>query len=88
MYYKQSILEKKQNPKELSKFINSVIPSKRSDTFLGPFKIIVNDSSINNPQKITQSFNDYFVKTGQLTANSIDETKLPSFKTCMNKSVS
>ena len=37
MYYKQSILEEKQNPKELWKFINSVIPSKRADTPLAPF---------------------------------------------------
>ena len=88
MFYKQSILEKKQNPKELWKFINSVIPSKRADTPLAPFEIIVNDCSLNNPQITPQSFNDYFVKIGQSIANSIDETKFPSFKTYMNNSVS
>ena len=88
MYYKQSILEKKQNLNELWKFINSAIPSKRPDTPLAPFEIIVNDCSLNNPKKIAQVFNDYFVNIGQSIANSIDETKFPSFKTYMNSSVS
>ena len=80
--------KKKQNPKELWKFINSVISSKRSDTPLAPFEIIVNDCSLNNSQKTAQSFNDYFVKIGQSIANSIYETKLLSFKTYMNNFVS
>ena len=88
MYYKQSIFEKKQNPKELWKFINSIIPLKCSDTPLASFEIIINDCSLNNPQKIAQSFDEYFVIIGQSIANSIDETKLPSFKTYGNKSAS
>ena len=62
MYYKQSIFEKEQNPKELWKSINLVTSSKRSDTPLAPFEIIVNDCSLNNFQKIAQFFNNYFVK--------------------------
>ena len=50
------MLEKKQNPKELWKFINSVIPSKRADTPLAPFEMIVNDCSLNNPQKNSSIF--------------------------------
>ena len=86
MYYKQSILEKQQNSTELWKFIYSVIPSKRADTPFAPFEIIVNDCFLNNPPKIAQSFNDYFVKIGQSIANNIDETKFPSFKTYMKYS--
>ena len=61
---------------------------KRSDTLLAPFEIIVNDCSLNNPQKIAQSFNKYFVKISQSIANSIDERKLSSFRTYVNNSVS
>ena len=45
-------------------------------------------TSLNNPPKIAQYFNDYFVKIGQSIANSIDETKFLSFKTFMKNSVS
>ena len=86
MYFQQSIFEKKQNLQKLWKFINLVVPQKHSDTSLAPFEIIVNGCSLNNPQKIAQYFNDYFVKIGQSIAISIGETTLSSFKTYMNKS--
>ena len=81
MYYKQSILEKSKTLKNFGNLLIQSFPrNAQTRTPIIPFEIIINDCSLNNPQKVAQSFNDYFVKIGQ-SIDSIDDTKFPSFKT-------
>ena len=87
LFYEAKINDKKNNPKELWKFINSVIPSKRTSSF--PPKIIKVDSDeIDNPERISEQFNNYFVEIGHLIAKSISTTDKLNFHSFMKSSVS
>ena len=68
-YYNDTIREKKNNPKELWKFINSVIPSKCS-VFPPPTQIKVVNTEIVNPDEIAEHLNNYFVEISHLTAKT------------------
>ena len=74
IYYYATIKEKRNNPKELWKFIKSVIPSKHSP-FLPLTKIKVGNTEIVIPDKITEQLNNYFVKIGHLIAKSVSTSK-------------
>ena len=86
-YYNDAIREKKNNPKELWKFINSVIPSKRSVSS-PPTKIKVDNTEIANPDEIAELFNNYFVEIGHLIAKSVSTTETPDFKSFLKNPVS
>jgi len=51
-----------------------VLPTKRSSS--SPSVINVNNCNIDDPQEISQQFNNYFVNNGQAIANSIDKSYL------------
>ena len=68
IYYNDNITSKKNHPKEIWKFINSVIPSKRSAK--PPLtKLSHNDSFIEDPPAMAELFNNYFVKIGETIAS-------------------
>ena len=80
-------LEKKNNPKELRKFNNSVISSKRSVSS-PPAKIKVDNIEIANPNEIEELFNNYFAEIGHLIAKSVSTTETPDFKSFLKNPVS
>ena len=69
----------KNHPKELWKFINSVIPSKRSAK--PPLtKLSHNDSFIEDPPAMAELFNNYFVKISETIASSSANTVSSDFR--------
>ena len=69
LFYNDNITNKKNHPKELWKFINFVIPSKRSAK--PPLtKLSHNDSFIEDPPAMAELFNNYIVKIGAKIASS------------------
>jgi len=85
--YHETISEQKRNPKELWKLIKSVIPlTKSSKTFV---KLTVNNSSIEDPHKISQHFNNYFFEIGQsITKRVSTAIQQDEFKSYLTNSVS
>ena len=81
-YYNDAIREKKNNPQKLSKFVNSVISSKRSVSS-SPAKI--NNIAIANLDEIAEHFNNYFVEIGHLITKSISTTKNLDFNNFFEK---
>ena len=71
MYYNEKLIENKKKPKELWKFINAIIPSKRSTNESIP-KIKIENSITENPKEISEHFNSFFTKIGHSIANNID----------------
>ena len=86
-YDNDAITEKKSNSKELWKFVNSVIPSKRSVS-PPPTRIKVDNTEIANPDEIAEHFNSYFVEIGYLIAKSVSTTENPDFKCFLKNPVS
>ena len=86
LYYNEAINDKKNNPKELWRFINSVIPSKRFSPSSTATKV---DNAENvNPDEISEHFNNYFVETGLSIAKSASANENPDFKSFLKSSVS
>ena len=69
--YHSAIADQKSNPRDLWKFIKTVIPSK-SSACSNPTKLIVDDRAVENANEIALAFNNYFVEIG----SSIAQTKL------------
>lgn len=86
LYYNATISEKKNNPKDLWKFINSVISPKRGDTYSPP-KLLIDDAIVENPDEISEKFNEYFVNVGETIANSLGNVTKVDFKTFLKNSV-
>ena len=74
MYYKTAISEQKNNPRELWKLIHFVISNKPSSTKPSISKINVDNLVIDDPLKISNLFNDYFIKVGHSIARAIENT--------------
>ena len=88
MYNYQSIAERKNKPKELLKFINSVIPSKPSSTSTSFPKLKINNSVVENPKNIFQHFNDYLTKIGSKIAESVESSNKNKFTAFLTKFIS
>ena len=73
MYYENAINGRKNNPKELWKFLNSVLPNKRTNS-LYPSKLIREEKIFDDPVDISEQFNNYFVEIGQSIASSADKS--------------
>jgi len=58
MYYNEAINKRKNNPKELWKFIKSAIPNKRTSTT--PPTIMKDGMLFEDPNNISKQFNNYF----------------------------
>ena len=83
--YNETISKHKDNPKELWKFINSLLPSKNCSTF--PSTLNTDNSTLNTPNEITHYFNEYFTQIGQSIAESVPQTGKYEFKNYLSKSV-
>ena len=83
--YNETISKHKDNPKELWKFINSLLPSKSCSTF--PSTLNTDNSTLNTPNEITHYFNEYFTQIGQSIAESVPQTGKYEFKNYLSKSV-
>ena len=75
----------KDNPKELWKFINSLLPSKNCSTFTSTHN--TDNSTLNTPNEITHYFNEYFTQIGQSIAESVPQRGKYEFKNYLSKSV-
>ena len=60
-FYYSVISERKNNPKQLWEFINSVIHTKRT-TICPLLRVNVDNYETDDPGKTSEIFNDYFVK--------------------------
>ena len=69
MYFNASTEERKYNPKELWKFINSIIPQKRPSNHSQPHETI-DGKTFKTGNEISKQFNYYFVKIEQRIADS------------------
>ena len=87
LHYFESIKDKKNNPKELWKVINSAIPSKCS-SFLPITKMKVGNTEVDERDEITEHFNNYFVEIGHLIAKSVSFSEKTDFKSFLKNSVS
>ena len=87
MYVEASIFDNKNNPKEMWKFINSVISNKGLRTT--PVReLIVDGKAFVDPVNISEQFNNYFVKIGQTIPNSVNRISNSNFKSFLKNSVS
>ena len=77
---------RKNNPNELWRFINSVIPSKRSSP--SPTTTKVDNAEIVNLDEISKHFNNYFVEMGHSVAKSASAYENLDFKSFLKSSVS
>ena len=69
MYFNAFIEERKYYPKELWKFINSIIPQKHpSNHYL--LHVTFDGKTFKTGNEISEQFNNYFVKIGQKIADS------------------
>ena len=68
-YYKNALSQRKNNPKELWKFIKSVIPSKATTS--SPSKLLVNGIFVEDPFEISHQFNKYFTEVGESIAKNV-----------------
>ena len=68
-------------------FINAIISGKKN-TVTCPSEIYFNDSIIEDPNEISEKFNNYFVKVGQSIAANISNANDTSFKRFLTNSVS
>ena len=66
-FYYSAISERKNNPKRLWEFINSVIYTKRT-IICYPFRVNVDNYETDDPSETSEIFNDYFVKIGESIA--------------------
>ena len=87
MYYEDAINGRKNNPKELWKFLNSVLLNKRTNC-LYPSKLIVEKTIFDDPVDASEQFNNYFVEIGQSIANSADKSGDFYFKKFLKNAIS
>ena len=85
-YCHATIFERKNNPKQLWNFINSIIHTKRSSTNL-PFKLTLDGNETDEPGEISECFNEYFVQIGELIAKKAKLVNETNFKTFLNNSI-
>ena len=86
MYFNNAVDERKNKPKELWKFINSVIP--HNIARIHPPKLIKDGKALENPEEISEEFNNYFLEIGLTIANFANPTGNNDFKTYLKCSVS
>ena len=87
MYYHSAIADRNSNPRELWKFIKTVIPSK-SSTSSNPAELNVDDRTVENADEIALTFNNHFVEIGRSIAQSIRHSSEVNFKMFLKKTVS
>ena len=63
-FYYSAISIRKNNPKQLWEFINSVVLTKRS-TACPPLRVNVDSYETDDPGQTSKLFKDYFVKNGE-----------------------
>ena len=85
-YYHATIFERKNNPKQLWNFVNNIIHTKRSSTNL-PFKFTLDNNEMDEPGKISECFNKYFVQIGESIAKKAKLGNETNFKTFLNNSI-
>ena len=86
MYYEDAINGRKNNPKELWKFLNSVLPNKRPNSPY-PTKLIVDETIFDDPVDISEQFNNYFVEIGQSIAKSANTSGDFDFKQFLHNAI-
>ena len=69
MYFNASIEERKYNPKEIWKLINSIIPQNSPSNHSLPH-VTIDGKTFKTGNEISEQFNNYFVKIGQRIADS------------------
>ena len=87
LYYHSAIADRNSNPREIWKFIKTVIPSK-SSTSSNPTELNVDDRTVENTNKIALTFNNHFVEIGRSIARSIRHSSEVNFKMLLKKTVS
>jgi len=70
LYYNDGIKQRQSNPKELWKFIKTVIPNKRSQNQHTLSNLEKDGKNFKDPADIFEQFNNYFVEIGQSIANT------------------
>ena len=87
-FYDSAISERKNNPKQLWEFMDSVIHTKRSTT-CPSHRVNVDSSKTEDPGENLETFKDYFVKIGESIARKTKTMKdNVDFTTFLNNSVS
>ena len=87
MYHNSTINKYKNKPKELWKFINSVIPNKHLKSLSIPK--LINDGIVTDDlTEISEQFNNYFVKIGRTIANNVHKSDDSDFKSYLKHSIS
>ena len=87
MYYHSAIADRNSNPRELWKFIKTVIPSE-SSTSSNPTELNVDDRTVENANEIALTFNNHFVEIGRSIAQSIRHSSEVNFKMFLKQTVS
>ena len=79
LYYDTSVTDNESNPKELWKYITSVIPRKRPGTT--PVRaLIVEGKAFDDSVDFCEQFNNHCDKIGQTISNSFDKILDSDFK--------
>ena len=87
LYYHSAIANRNSNPRELWKFLKTVIPSK-SSTSSNPTELSVDDRTVENVNEIALTFNNPFVEIGRSIAQSIRHSSEVNFKMFLKKTIS
>ena len=77
---------RKNNPKQLWTFPNSIIHTKWSSTNL-PFKLTLNSNETDEPGEVLKCFNEHFVQIGKSIAKKAKSVNETNFKTFLNDSI-
>ena len=89
MYFNNAVDERKNKPKELWKFINSVIPHKHcKNPSPPPPKLIKDGKALENHKEISEEFNNYFSEIGLTIANFANPTGSNDLNAYLKNSVS
>ena len=89
LFYNETISEHKNNPKQLRRFINSIIYVKISrDNSPHPLKLVDENDVISNPSEISEKFNKYFAEKGLQISNAVNTNNASNFKAYLRNSVS
>ena len=86
LYYHSATADRNSNPRELSKFIKTVIPSK-SSTSSNPTELNVDDRTVENANEIALTFNNHFIEIGRSIAQSIRHSSEVNFKMFLKKTI-
>ena len=87
MYYEDAINGRKNSPKELWKFLNSVLPNKRANSPY-PSKLNAEEKIFDDPIDISEQFNNCFAEIGQSIANSADKSDDFDFLNFLDNAIS